>query len=91
MLGKPVRISPNEARNNKVLVKKFREACSWMSFTFNRDEIDWKYEVLICKYKRPLLLIGIPSNNSFVKIGWAVLMFLVFEVPVLFTLLFAQN
>ncbi|XP_063433389.1 uncharacterized protein LOC134715256 [Mytilus trossulus] len=52
-IGKPVRISQDEARNNQILVKKFRAACSWMSFTFNRDEIDWKYEVLILNPPAP--------------------------------------
>ncbi|CAC5366175.1 unnamed protein product [Mytilus coruscus] len=52
-IGKPVRISQDEARNNKILVKKFRSACSWMSFTFNKEEIDWKYEVLILNPPAP--------------------------------------
>lgn len=46
--GKPSRLSDEDTGN--FMVKKFRETCSWMSFTYNRDETDWKYEVLICKF-----------------------------------------
>jgi len=47
--GKPQRMHKDETDDPNFLVKKFRKTCSWMSFTFNRDDTNWKYEVLICK------------------------------------------
>lgn len=50
-VGKPARrLSALELQDPNYLEIVFRDACSWMSFTFNRDIIDWKYEVLIRKY-----------------------------------------
>lgn len=47
-IGKPARrLSDKELQDANYLETVFRDACSWMSFTFNRDIIDWKYEVLI--------------------------------------------
>lgn len=49
-IGKPARrLSDKELQDANYLETVFRDACSWMSFTFNRDIIDWKYEVLIRK------------------------------------------
>lgn len=49
-VGKPARrLSDKELKDANYLETVFRDACSWMSFTFNRDIIDWKYEVLIRK------------------------------------------
>ncbi|CAG2194472.1 unnamed protein product [Mytilus edulis] len=51
-VGKPSRLSDEDTGN--FMVKKFRETCSWMSFTYNRDETDWKYEVLILNPPTPV-------------------------------------
>ncbi|KAK3088306.1 hypothetical protein FSP39_017300 [Pinctada imbricata] len=53
-VGKPNRLTQEEMENPDYLTKKFREACSWMSFTFNRDDTDWKYEVLILNPPSPI-------------------------------------
>ena len=47
--GKPSRLTDDEIADPSFMVKKFREVCSWQSFTFNRNDTDWKYEVLISK------------------------------------------
>lgn len=52
-IGKPVRLTSNDITTGD-FVMKFREACSWMSFTFNRDDINWKYEVLILNPPSPV-------------------------------------
>ncbi|XP_046543445.1 uncharacterized protein LOC124253673 [Haliotis rubra] len=53
-VGKPSRLTKDEMANPNYLEQKFREACSWMSFTFNRDDTDWKYEVLILNPPSPV-------------------------------------
>ncbi|XP_060082564.1 uncharacterized protein LOC132561872 [Ylistrum balloti] len=53
-VGKPNRLTEDEKADPNYLTKKFREACSWMSFTFNRDDTDWKYNVLILNPPSPV-------------------------------------
>jgi hypothetical protein len=48
--GKPSRLTLDELAQPDFMQRKFREVCSWFSFTFNRNDTDWKYEVLICKF-----------------------------------------
>lgn len=49
-IGKLVRcFSDKELKDVNYLEIVFRDVCSWMFFIFNRDIIDWKYEVFIRK------------------------------------------
>lgn len=66
-IGKPSRL--NRDATNDVMVKLFRETCSWYSFTYNRDEIDWKYEVLILNPPTP---VPCPIAGRFNFEQWAV-------------------
>lgn len=53
-VGKPVRLSKEEELAGNFMVPKFREACGWMSFTLGREQVDWKYEVLILNPPNPV-------------------------------------
>ncbi|XP_050400479.1 uncharacterized protein LOC126817508 [Patella vulgata] len=53
-VGKPSRLTGDEIADTDYLEKKFREACSWVSFSFNRDDTHWKYEVLILNPPSPI-------------------------------------
>lgn len=33
------------------LERKFRQACTWSSFTIDRDNIDWTYQTFVRKYQ----------------------------------------
>ena len=50
-VGMPYQLLLNTEETNPkdYMERAFREACSWRSFTFNRDEYKWKYEVMIRK------------------------------------------
>lgn len=48
-VGRPNKLTNEEMTDPNYRTKKFREACSWVSFTFNREDYDWKYEFLISK------------------------------------------
>ena len=48
--GKPYRVTSIEMGSDDYLFKKFRQACTWSSFTFDRNNVDWKYETFLCKY-----------------------------------------
>ncbi|GFO36649.1 actin cytoplasmic type 5 [Plakobranchus ocellatus] len=54
-VGKPSHLTEDEIADPKFMTKKFREACSWQSFTFNRNDTDWKYEVLILDPPSPVV------------------------------------
>ncbi|XP_076462580.1 uncharacterized protein LOC143294945 [Babylonia areolata] len=53
-VGKPSRLTQDEEAQANFMERKFREACSWMSFTFSRNHTDWKYEVLILDPPSPI-------------------------------------
>ncbi|KAK7508265.1 hypothetical protein BaRGS_00000504 [Batillaria attramentaria] len=53
-VGKPSRLTNDELAQANFMQRKFRESCSWMSFTFNRNDTDWKYEVLILDPPSPV-------------------------------------
>ncbi|KAK7100147.1 uncharacterized protein [Littorina saxatilis] len=53
-VGKPSRLTDDEMAQANFMQRKFRETCSWMSFTFNRNDTDWKYEVLILDPPSPV-------------------------------------
>ncbi|KAL3869491.1 hypothetical protein ACJMK2_042165 [Sinanodonta woodiana] len=55
-IGKPFQDqSPLQTTDPKAfLMRTFREACSWTAFTFNRDDYDWKYEVMIMDPPSPV-------------------------------------
>ncbi len=45
--GKPYRLTPEEMDQPDFLYRKFRQACSWYSFTIDRTQTDWTYNVFI--------------------------------------------
>ncbi|BFY99325.1 hypothetical protein BsWGS_02365 [Bradybaena similaris] len=53
-VGKPSRLTIDELADPQFMTKKFQEVCSWQSFTFNRDDTEWKYEVLIMDPPSPV-------------------------------------
>lgn len=54
-VGKPSHLTKDEIADPNFMTKKFQEACSWQSFTFNRNDTDWKYEVLILNPPSPVV------------------------------------
>ncbi|CAL1544749.1 unnamed protein product [Lymnaea stagnalis] len=42
-------------RDKDFLVTSFKETCSWQWLTFSRDNVDWKYEVLIQNPPSPVI------------------------------------
>ncbi|GFR94202.1 hypothetical protein ElyMa_004396600 [Elysia marginata] len=54
-VGKPSHLTEDELADPNFMTKKFREACSWQSFTFNRNDTDWKYDVLILNPPSPVV------------------------------------
>ncbi|CAL1544750.1 unnamed protein product [Lymnaea stagnalis] len=65
-VGKPSRLTPEELADPQFMTVKFREVCSWQSFTFNRNDTDWKYEVLIMDPPSPVAC-PIGGRYSFVQ------------------------
>ncbi|XP_005095831.1 uncharacterized protein LOC101854317 [Aplysia californica] len=65
-VGKPSRLTDDEIADPTFMVKKFREVCSWQSFTFNRNDTDWKYEVLILDPPSPVTC-PVAGRYSFVQ------------------------
>ncbi|KAL5016724.1 hypothetical protein ScPMuIL_006313 [Solemya velum] len=53
-VGRPNKLTNEEMADPNYRVKKFREACSWVAFTFNREDYDWKYEFLILDPPSPM-------------------------------------
>ena len=49
-LGKPYRANVGEMDDPVFLQRKFRQACSWYSFTLDRRDTAWTYSVYICKF-----------------------------------------
>jgi len=45
--GKPYRVSPAQRARPDWKERIFRQACTWSSFTLNRDDTDWRYYTFI--------------------------------------------
>ncbi|CAH1772900.1 unnamed protein product [Owenia fusiformis] len=54
-MGKPFRITKDEMDQPNFMVRKFRQACTWSSFTFDRDNVEWKYRTYILDPPSPIV------------------------------------
>lgn len=48
--GKPYRLIDKELTLPDYLGRKFRQACTWSSFTIDRNDVAWTYKTFICEF-----------------------------------------
>lgn len=53
-LSKPYRLSSAEMDRSDYLLRKFRQTCTWTSFTINREDFNWKYNTFVLNPPAPI-------------------------------------
>lgn len=53
-MSKPYRVSPMQRSRPDWMERIFRQACTWSSFTLNRDDTDWRYYTFILNPPAPV-------------------------------------
>lgn len=53
-MGRPFRLTSSERDSPDHLDRKFRQACTWSSFTFNRNDMNWKYNTFVLNPPAPV-------------------------------------
>jgi hypothetical protein len=67
-MSKPYRLSSWEMGLPNYLERKFRQACTWSSFTLNRDKTDWVYYTFILDPPAPVPC-PVGGRYNFTQIG----------------------
>jgi len=55
LTGKPYRLTEVEMAYPDYKMYMFRQACTWSSFTVDREDIAWTYKTFLCKFTNGML------------------------------------
>ncbi|OAF71739.1 hypothetical protein A3Q56_00488 [Intoshia linei] len=68
-MGRPLRLRENnELSNYEFMAKKFRESCDWTMFTYDRQNVQWKYNVYFLNPPKPIDC-PIAGRYTFIQFG----------------------
>jgi len=66
-MGRPYRVTTDQYQSD-YLWQNFYQACTWSSFTFDRNKAAWKYNIFILDPPAPIIC-PIGGRYSFIQIG----------------------